>query len=489
VLHSQGSEIYLPLPIQKNLRMKKVFLIVLIFTEAILNTANAQNADSSISIKDNKITYLYGTKATTKEGKVARQNGDFMRFTGPAKMEWTVNVAAAGAYEVNFCHSVKAVSEGNQASITTGNSSIVYSLIPTQGVWGAGSYERILLHGTLELKAGNQIVTLSIPEGAKGDKVMDFRGLELIPVAAKLSIQADQKKALLSRANSNWLAKAGYGLMFHWTSQSVSEDGSKKPYAQAVEDFDLNAFVQMVEATGAGYIIFTIGHAEAYCPAPLKSWEKYHPGHTTKRDLINEMAIALNAKGIKLICYFPTHIVAKYKKVLPDEFTKINHEVMTEFGKRYGEKVAGYWFDGWYQCFEQYPDFSFKDFFKDCKAGNSNRIIALNSWIYPAVTDWQEYWAGEAASPVELPDSGTLKRGPGMGLKYQSLIIMEPYWVQEKAQMPDPRFTAEQLKKYISDCMEHGGAVTINMGIYQNGTVGKKALEVMKQVKESIRKH
>ena len=466
--------------------MVKIFLIALILTKAFCINANAQNSDSSILIKSNKITYLYGTKAFTKEGKVARQNGDFMRFTGPAKMEWFVNVATAGTFQVNLTHGVKSASEGNHVSISAGKSSIGYSLIPTDGVWGSGSYERILLKGILELKAGNQIVTLTIPESVKGDRIMDFRCLELIPVTAKSSIQADQKQAFLSRANSNWLSKAGYGLMFHWTSQSVNEDGSKKPYAQAVNDFDLNAFVEMVELTGAGYVLFTIGHAEAYCPAPLKSWEKYHPGHTTKRDLINEMAIALNAKGIKLMCYFPTHVVGKYKKVPANEFTKINHEVMTEFGKRYGKKVAGYWFDGWYQCFEQYPDFSFKEFFKSCKVGNPDRIIALNSWIYPAVTEWQEYWAGEAASPVALPESGTLKRGPGKGLKYQSLIIMEPYWVQAKAEMPDPRFTAAELSKYIRDCMERGGAVTINMGIYQNGTVGKKALEVMKQVKQQV---
>jgi alpha-L-fucosidase len=467
--------------------MLKFFSIALIVIKTFSITANAQKSDSSISIKSNKVTYLYGTKASKKDGKVERQNGDFMRFTGPARMEWIVNVENPGTYQVNLTHGVKSGSEGNQVSITSSNSSIVYSLIPTQGAWGTGSYERMLLNGKLELKAGNQIVTLLIPEGAKGDRVMDFRCLELIPVAAKSSIHADQNLAFLSRANSNWLAKAGYGLMFHWTSQSVNEDGTKKPYAEAVDDFDLNAFVKMVQSTGAGYVLFTIGHAEAYCPAPLQSWEKYHPGHTTKRDLINEMAIALNAKGIKLMCYFPTHVVGKYKKVPGNEFTKINNEVMTEFGKRYGEKVAGYWFDGWYQCFEQYPDFSFKDFFKACKAGNPNRIIALNSWIYPAVTEWQEYWAGEAASPVALPESGTMKRGPGKGLRYQSLIIMEPYWVQAKAEMPDPRFTPEELSKYIRDCMERGGAVTINMGIYQNGTVGKKALEVMTQVKKIIR--
>ena len=64
---------------------------------------------------------------------------------------------------------------------------------------------------------------------------------------------------------------------------------------------------------------------------------------------------------------------------------------------------------------------------------------------------------------------------------------MEPYWVQKKAEMPDPRFTVDELSSYIEDCMENGGVVTINLGIYQDGTVGEKALEVMKGVRQRIR--
>ena len=120
--------------------------------------------------------------------------------------------------------------------------------------------------------------------------------------------------------------------------------------------------------------------------------------------------------------------------------------------------------------------------------GNPERIIALNSWIYPAVTEWQEYWAGETASPVEVPVAGTVSRGPGKGLRYQALLIMEPYWVQEKKTIAEPRFTAEQLSEYIKKCMDNGGAVTINLGIYQDGKVGEKALEIMKEVKKRIRK-
>jgi hypothetical protein len=101
--------------------------------------------------------------------------------------------------------------------------------------------------------------------------------------------------------------------MFHWTSQSIGRDGTNKPFAQAVSDFPVDRFVEMVEATGAGYVLFTVGHAQPYCPAPLSSWEKYFPGKTTKRDLIAEMAQSLDAKGIKLMCYFPTHVIGKFE--------------------------------------------------------------------------------------------------------------------------------------------------------------------------------
>ena len=54
--------------------------------------------------------------------------------------------------------------------------------------------------------------------------------------------------------------------------------------------------------------------------------------------------------------------------------------------------------------------------------------------------------------------------------------------------MPDPRFNSTELSQYIMDCMKNKGAVTINIGIYQDGTVGEKAMEVMREVKKEIRR-
>ena len=65
---------------------------------------------------------------------------------------------------------------------------------------------------------------------------------------------------------------------------------------------------------------------------------------------------------------------------------------------------------------------------------------------------------------------------------------MEPYWVQQSVQMPAPKFSAQRLGDYISQCMANGGAVTINLGIYQDGSVDPRAVDVLKAVRQRIRK-
>ena len=453
-------------------------------------TAYGQTSDTTaVQVNSQAPTYLYGGQAAKLEGDVKKRGGDNFAWKGSGAMTWQVRIAKSGQYAVSLCHAAETGAAGQELQIASGGGQLNYPLRSTEGVFrGNMAYEMVPVMGSLSLAEGKQTITLSITNAPAGKPILAFRSLELTPLSANAAIKADKEEARRSRAGTEWLNKAGYGLMFHWTSQSIGRDGTNKPYAQAVADFPLDRFVEMVIATGAGYVLFTVGHAQPYCPAPLSSWEKYHPGKTTKRDLISEMADALNAKGVKLMCYFPTHVVGKYPKASSEEFTRMTTDILKEFGERYGERVAGYWFDGFYQCFEKYPDFSFRDFFTVCKAGNPQRIIAVNSWIYPNVTEWQDYWAGEVAGPVEIPVNGTNARGPGQGLRYQALLIMEPYWVQQKVAMPEPRFDAQTLGDYISQCMTNGGAVTINLGIYQDGSVDPRAVDVLKGVKQRIRK-
>jgi len=163
-------------------------------------------------------------------------------------------------------------------------------------------------------------------------------------------------------------------------------------------------------------------------------------------------------------------------------------DILTEMGNRYGDKIAGYWFDSWYRIFESYQEFPSETFFNVAKTGNSDRIICVNPWIYPDVTPWQDYWSGETQDPIDFPENGFIKGGPAPDLPYHVLLTMEKFqWVQKKPEVDDPKFTSEELGTYIKGCMENRGFVTINMAIHQDGTAGEKALEVMKGVKEIIR--
>jgi hypothetical protein len=465
--------------------------ILLIFCTCLKskNVGKLAENDKEVSLYTNRSTFLYGSKASRIIGELKKQAGDNFEWKGNSEMGWVISVPKAEKYDLFLIANIPVESENIELLFSSGSNSFKFPINPTSGPWtGGGKYfQRVKVLSGVLLPKGNQEVGLKSTGLTTGKTLLNIRAVELVPVSAYKSIEKENKKAVASRASTEWLTKCGYGVMFHWTSQSVNPDGSNKPYDQAVNDFDVKKFADMVEETGAGYVIFTIGHAEQYCPAPIKSWEKCFPGKTTQRDLIEEMANALNAKGIRLICYMNSYGTAKFGKVDNLEFYKTFTDILKEFGDRYKEKVAGYWFDCWYQIFEGYPDIPFEDFFKAAKTGNKDRIICLNSWIYPSVSPWQEYWAGEVASPVTLPVNGHMVDGPVNDLRYQALLIMEPYWVQQRPDHPDPRFKAGELSQYIHDCMANGGAVTINMGIFQDGTVGEKALDVMKQVRKIIR--
>jgi hypothetical protein len=468
---------------------------LLSLTTALILTIQLSASEPTL-IQQERSTFLYGSKAEIAEGDFDRHKGRYLPWKGNAKLVWEVSAPQEGEYELYFTASVSEKGKDRNLYLKTGGKEFTLNLLPTSGPYPGGrNFERVRLPFNLSLQKGAQQITLSSRDIQSEDMMLDFRSLELVPVAAKDKIAAEYDKALDSRASVDWMMEAGYGLMFHWTSQSVQPDGSIKPYEEAVNEFDVERFAGLVEETGAGFVFLTIGHAESYCPAPIKSWEKCHPGMTTERDLIMEISDALSMKDIRFLCYIngPLGFKLDVNGDRPEEkekreFVKNFNNILSEMGNRYKDKVAGYWFDSWYQIFEEYPEVPFEDFHSASKTGNKDRIICLNSWIYPPVTPWQEYWAGEVGGRMGLPVNGYMENGPVTDLPYQALLIMEPYWVQKEAKMPPPRFTSDKLAGYIKDCIKNKGAVTINLGIYQDGTVGEEALQVMREVRKKIRR-
>jgi hypothetical protein len=440
------------------------------------------------------------------------------QWTGPGNVIWEVNSAAAGKYKVALCYAAE--TGGFKFEIRSTQDKTGGEGRKTQGFFGHHpddifnidkvprddpparlyflNYERISLQGTLWLPAGRSQVSIHLIE-AQSSHVMDLRSLELSPVEAEKRIAGEEERARKHRASTDWFVRAGYGVMFHWTDMTQPRHAPAKAYAEAVRDFNVVAFADMVKDTGAGYVVFTLDHAHPTCPAPIASWEEFHPGWTTRRDLIGDMADALNKRGIRLLLFITPHILAGLKTVGTtqvfqqrmrlEEFVDIQYTVLSEIGARYGKKLAGYFLCCWNEMIEAYPDIPFEKLFEACKAGNTDRIVTFSFWIFPVCTPWQEFWDGEVENPQVPATSRYLEESVGRGLQFQSLLMLDAPWghFTPNTEMAPPRFSAEELISYVKRCIEKQGVVTINVGIFQDGTIGVASRRMLGQLRRAIR--
>ena len=127
--------------------------------------------------------------------------------------------------------------------------------------------------------------------------------------------------------------------------------------------FDVRAFAEQMSEIGVEYVIFTLWHEGMYNLGPNPAIDKWLPGHTTKRDLVGELADALAAKKIALLLYTsPNNVnlsseeMAKVGYIKNDSthppmpvFNDFMNEVYAEVAGRYSKKpnVLGFFWDGW----------------------------------------------------------------------------------------------------------------------------------------------
>ncbi len=445
---------------------------------------------------------LYGAAAAAIEGNAKLDNLKIsVNCKDSSSIKWNVVAPEAGQYDLFISCAVP--SPDFHLKVISGQSSAKSDLKITEGVYHPTedgwyfNFEKKRLDGRLHLTRGINPVTLQV-SGADTDEVVHLRCLEVLPVSASAEITAAEDSARAHRASTDWFVKAGYGAMFHWTDFTQPREGTKKLYPDAVDVFDVNAFASVLEEMGAGYVIFTLNHAHPHCPAPIHAWETVHPGWTTKRDLIGDIAVALQKRGIRLILYINSPVLTNFGKTgetglyeltfSEEQFTEIHKNVLSEIGSRYGEKLAGYWFDSWYQSLAAYPDVPIEAIYHYCKVGNPDRITAFNFWIFPVLTPWQDYWAGELNSLQNPFESRYIRQGAGTGFQAHGMLSMLQSWVHsETGPIPAPQFSTEDLIAYVKANMEHQAVTTINIGIYQDGTIEQSSLDMMRQLRRAIR--
>lgn len=431
-----------------------------------------------------RVTVLMGSDATLTGFLYARptDNG-CKRFwvenwqASDDLFEWSIAVGAPGDYEVT------ALITGTGAEIEVR--------------WPGGSltcpiecgWDRQTL-GILSLPEG--VVRLSL-KAPKPGRDLKLYALELLPVLARPVLT---ERVVRMRSNTLWMRTAKYGLQFHWTSQSQPRRGLQKSYETAVADFMVEPFARTVYESGAGYVILTTSHADYYFPGPITAIDRVMPGRTTQRDLVNDLADALGLYGIRLMLYY--HVGHDHWREPDGWWTRCGFgendgslfianwiAIISEIGTRYGDKLAGWFFDDGIVYYPLNPPF--EKMTAAAKQNNPNRVVCYNPWILPRLTDYQDYFCGEGYNWLtdldRLPDdrSGVFTDGPQQGLQAHTNFILEEDWVHSKPNtaIPPPSVDRNRFVTDMTGAIERGLVPSVNLEVYQNGTCSPFSFEYL----------
>lgn len=357
--------------------------------------------------------------------------------------------------------------------------------------------------GTIKLKKGLNSLRLDVKSGKK----FKLSALELINPSYGIKIKEDSQKL---RQKADWFKDAGYGLMFQWTNRATPEKGDTvKAWEDKVNDFDVERFVNTVEEFGATYVIWSMTWGQQYISAPIKSLDRVIKGRTTKRDLLGEMADQLNEKGIKLIFYYHygydcyhskdstwLQTAGGYKADKTELYRNIKN-ILAEVGNRYGEKLNGWFFDGAQRYYDTHFDgrsggistVNFREISQAAKTGNSQRIVAYNSWILPKVTEYQDYYAGEGLKQFTGLEEGVFPEGNYKGLQAHTCFPLEKRWghIDRDTTIASPRYSFEDLINRIKYAQKNRYPLSINLEMYEDGSVSPESLQLLGKIRQVIR--
>lgn len=405
---------------------------------------------------------------------------------------WKLNIKEKGLYRIAALIEIKNASGPVLLEISSGTHKSNIEIAGTD-------WNKIFFPEPLLIGSGNQELRLQMISGAVNSKMeMSLYSLEL---ATEKTWATQKAQAQKLRSKPEWLTEAGYGLFFHWNARSQPKTGSARSYAAAVASFDVNAFANMVKSTGADFIVLTTSWALPTFPAPLKTLEELLPGNTTPRDLITDMANALNRHNIKLLVYCNFRMDwlgwKKEDSTSTSAYTEKMISIYREIGERYAHKIGGLWID---DGMALYPyNASFETITSVVKQYDSNLVIGYNSWIYPRFTDFQDFYGGEygitlRAAGVNNPHlpvggNGYFISGPQQGLKATFCGTMEPGdWThtQPNQEIPQPLLSSDSLINIVKEAMRRKNVPVMNVSIYQDGTISPLTHTLLKQLKEAV---
>ena len=346
----------------------------------------------------------------------------------------------------------------------------------------------------LLVRAQGEDFTLALSDAGKIEIMPYDTGA--LTVGGSENLQAQDQSA----QRTAWMRQARWGVMTHfladWQARTNKIEMSVEEWNRLVDGFDVEGLAEQIKSVGAGYHILTIGQNSGYYLAPNETYDRLvgvKPSRCSRRDLVSDMSAALARRGIKLIVYLPSGApagdrVAREALQWRDgmhpnkEFQAKWEEIIRDWSVRFGEKIAGWWFDGCYWPNLMYRSAqppNFASFAAAARAGNANSAVAFNPGVVPrliSMTPEEDYTAGEISNPERLE----IRRAQGGlldGRQIQVLTYLGRTWG-----IGEPRFTEDQAIGFSRLVWREGGVVTWDVPVGLNGVIPEPFIAQLKSI-------
>ena len=302
----------------------------------------------------------------------------------------------------------------------------------------------------------------------------------------------------------DWMQKGPFGLMVHWLSHIAPRPGGPKleGWDEAVDAFPVDTFCDEVASTGAGWLIFPFGQNTGLYCSPNTCLEEHLPGHCSKRDLFREIAEGITHRGMRMIAYLPSAVRSQSEEVREAFGWDLDPKDKREFQRRYagvvrawsesmGPLISAWWFDGGYEGTR--TDFTYDntrfeipEWGEAVRAGNPDSVYCLN----PGANTFQYCIEDEGYLAGEANDLRVTPGRPLVGDKqWHALTWIDCFWMHTEAgkRIDAPRYFDPELHTYLHRCHGNGGAVTLNIGMYRDGSLAEDSLAQVRRMGELMK--
>lgn len=273
---------------------------------------------------------------------------------------------------------------------------------------------------------------------------------------------------------ADWLKDARLGVFMHFLPGDPQ--GLSK-----VDDFDVPALTRQLKAMGAAYLVLTLGQNSGFFNSPNAVYDQVVGSvageRCARRDLPLDLHRALQPEGIRLLLYLPCQTPNADRRAqrafglpegsqdqpIDEEFAHQWAKVIHAWSSRYGDKVAGWWFDGGYQHIH-FNEAIARIYADAVKRGNPRAIVTFNPGVkLVRHTHAEDYTAGELNEPFDvLPASRWVD-----GSQWHALTYLGSSWGRRDTRQPTERWV-----RWVRAAVEKGGAVTLDLGPNWNPAVG-----------------